>query len=404
MDLCRPVAVVAGFVALATVAAAAVLERPKPVAAEKFFGAAVTGTNYRVRPMTASDGIMRIVEVETRYGAFQFDGIDFTWMRLRELEAAAVLENVSQSEEFTRAFGRAALAPVKLGADLVVNPVDTIGRSLTGVANMFDRVGSSLATSRAGRDSLPDSLLGVSDARRQIAVQLGVDPYTDFPPLAQRLQQIAGAMAGGALPVKAGLALIPGGVGIAISSASSVATVKDTLRDKTAAQIIVETRGNLVALEVPEDVIARFVENRNYTPADLLIASRALLQLRAQNTAAYIERAALAASRDAAYFQRRRAELLAARSAELGGLAAFVVVAGHAVNVTRSGQAVAAFPLDDLAWTAIAERTFREANAAVRQSAPGAVPVFATTGAVTPVAAAEIKRLGWKVVRLKGVR
>jgi hypothetical protein len=30
--------------------------------------------------------------------------------------------------------------------------------------------------------------------------------------------------------------------------------------------------------------------------------------------------------------------------------------------------------------------------------------VFATTGQVTPVAAAEIKKLGWKIVQLKPVR
>ena len=79
-------------------------------------------------------------------------------------------------------------------------------------------------------------------------------------------------------------------------------------------------RGILKSLAVPDELSNRLVENRNYTPADLLIMSRALAQLKAQNTTAFIDRAAEANSYGVAYFHRRRAELLAARSAELGGL------------------------------------------------------------------------------------
>ena len=107
---------------------------------------------------------------------------------------------------------------------------------------MFDRAGAGLANTRADRDNLVESLLGVSDTQRELAVELGVDPYTDFPPLATRLKQMAGAMASGGLPVKAGLALIPGGAGIAVSSVSSVDNAKDSLRSKTPAQLIAETR------------------------------------------------------------------------------------------------------------------------------------------------------------------
>ena len=55
-------------------------------------------------------------------------------------------------------------------------------------------------------------------------------------------------MAGGQLTVKAGLAAVTGGIGIGISAASNVEAAKDTLRDKTAAQVIVEVRGILIRL------------------------------------------------------------------------------------------------------------------------------------------------------------
>jgi hypothetical protein len=100
----------------------------------------------------------------------------------------------------------------------------------------------------------------------------------------------------------------------------------------------------------------------------------------------------------------RRADLITARSVELGGLVAFVPVAGHVVNVARDGRAVAVFPLDDLAWTALPKRTFLAANAELRRRNPNAAAVFATTGQVTQLAASEIKKLGWQIVQLKPTR
>jgi hypothetical protein len=269
------------------------------------------------------------------------------------------------------------------------------------MTNMIDRVGAGLANNRADRDSVVDSLLGVSDTQRELAVELDVDPYTDFPPLAQRLKQMAAAMAGGGLPVKAGLSLVPGGVGIAVSSVATVSSAKDMLRDKSAAQVITEVRAILLKLDVPDETITRLVENRKFTPADLLIMALALKKLNAQNSEIFVERAATANTRNVAFYHRRRAQILAARSADLGGIVAFVSAGGQPINVTRNGNVVAAFTVDDIAWTEIQQRTFVGATSEIRRTHPGKTPTLATTGAVTPMAANEIGKLGWKIVQLK---
>jgi len=194
---------------LAGLAAAAVIEAPKPQTAQKYLGTKVSGSNYTVKPTVRSDGVMRIFEVDTSYGKFTFDGVEFTKLRLHELEAAAAIEKMSQSEAFGQAFGRAAFGPIKFGADLLTKPADTVERSLSGIGNMLDRVGAGLSNTRADRDNMMESLLGVSDTQRQLAVDLDVDPYSDFPPLAERLKQMAGAMAGGGLPSAPGLHSFP---------------------------------------------------------------------------------------------------------------------------------------------------------------------------------------------------
>jgi len=383
------------------VTAASALETPKPVGSEVFLGPTVIGPNYKVEPLAQSDGMMRLFVVKSSYGEFRFDGVEFTKMRLRELDAANALDRMSQSDEFAKAFGNAAIAPLKFGANLITDPGKTIQNSLSGVANMFDRINAGMNNSGADRDSIVDSLLGVSDTQREHAVELGVDPYTDFPPLADRLKQVASAMASGGLPVKAGIALIPGGVGIAVSSVAGADNVSGTLRDKTAAQVIQESRDMLRSLGVPDASVDTLVNNRNYTPADLLIMSKALTRLHAQNTAVFIDRISSAKTRDFAFYERRHAELMAARSAELGGIVSFETILGHPVTVVRNGTIVAVFPFDGLYWTKIAQQTFDAGTAELRRLHPGAHPVFVTTGPVSKMATAEITKLGWRLERTK---
>ena len=393
--------VAASIVSVTNASRTDALELPTPQPVEKYFGETATGPNYTVKPLVRSDGVMRIFDVDTPYGQYAFDGVEFTKLRIHELNAVAAIEKMSQSEEFGKAFGRAALGPIKFGADLITNPAGTVERSLSGIGNMFDRVGAGLSNNRADRDGFVDSLLGVSDTQRELAVDLDVDPYTDFPPLAQKLKEMAGVMAGGGLPVKAGLSFVPGGIGIAVSSVATVSDARDTLRSKTAAQVIAETRATLLSLGISDENVSLLVENRNYTPADLLIMARALEKLNAENTTVFVEHAAGAGSRNVAFYHRRRAQILAARSDELGGIISFVNFGGQPINLARNGNVVAAFTVDDIAWTDVQQHTFFAATSEIHRMSPGAVPVLATTGAVTPMAAAEIGQRGWKIIHMK---
>lgn len=200
-------------------------------------------------------------------------------------------------------------------------------------------------------------------------------------------------MASGGLPIKAGLSFVPGGIGIAVSSVATVSDARDTLRSKTAAQVIAETRATFLGLGIPDARISRLVENRNYTPADLLIMALALKKLKAENTTAFVDHVAGAGTRNVAFYHRRRAQILAARSNELGGIVSFVTFGGQPINIARNGNVVAAFTVDDISWTDVQQCTFIAATAEIQRMKPGTTPVLATTGAVTPMAAAEIGRV-----------
>src|SRR5262249_39248534 len=159
------------------------------------------------------------------------------------------------------------------------------------------------------------------------------------------------------------------------------------------AQIVQQVKAALTKLKVSGATAARLVDNRMYTPADLLIISSALTRLRAANTQLFVSRAAQAKERDVAFFQRTRAAMLAARSAELGGLTEFVSAAGFPLNRTRDGKIVALFPLDDVIWTDVFARALGAVTDALVQMGVQQSPTIAVAASVTPTAEDEIKKL-----------
>ncbi len=380
----------------------AALETPQNGNAATYLGSLAQGNNYQVETNVRSDGFMRIFIFNTSYGRYQVNGIALAKVFIQDLRALDALDKMSHSDVFAKSFMNAATAPLKFGANLVVNPFGTIAGTLSGVANTFDRVNANLADPRANRATAAESLLGVDDARRALAVALGTDPYTNFPPLATKLTEVANTMAAGGLTVKVALAAIPGGVTMVVSSVSTAQSLGDTLRDKTSAQIVQEVKSTLQQLNVPQHTIVRFVGNRAYSPADMLAIARALGRLRANNTQAFISRAADITTRELAYFQRSRAELLAARSSELGGITEFTSTAGFPLCRTRDGSIVAAFPTDELEWTEPVEKAANAIMSDLRRTGLLARnPILVTTGPITPMASKELQKLGWQMTQLR---
>ena len=377
---------------------AAAFEPPATTTAQAVLGDAATGPNYRVDPEVRSDGLMHLFVLHTAYGTFDIAGDDLMRLRLRELAALRKLNAMSESEVFAKSLARTAAAPLEFGADLIKDPGATLKKSVSGVANMFGRVGASISNSRDNRDNVVTSVLGVDSARRALAVQLDVDPYTDFPPLAAKLGEIASASAVGGLTMKGLLMIIPGGAGVAVSSASTADTIRGTLSEKTSTQVVEIVLAKLGRAGVQSSVAGQLVQNRAYTPADLLVMAEALGTLKAGKSSLFVARAAQAASREEAVFQRRRAQLLA-QNAKTLGIGSFVDVGGFPLNRLKDGRLLALFPFDEVSWTERVGQAFaRLAAAAAGETTP---PLMLLTGSATPLAQKEVAAKGWTIDRLR---
>lgn len=371
---------------------AATFEDPPVEDAATVLGALAKGPDYTVDRQVQGDGLMRFYVLQTGFGPLPVNGDGLLRQRISELQALQRLKAMSQSKVFLDSLGKATAAPLRFGADLLTDPAATTQKTFSGVANMFGRIGAGLSNNADSRDTTAGSVLGIDSARRALAVRLGVDPYTDFEPLAAKLGDVARAAALGGLTMKGLMVAIPGGAGMAVSSASTAETMRSTLTDKSAAQIVELVTGQLRKLNVRGADISSFVQNRFYSPADLLRIATALSSLNVRGTELFVSRAGEADGRDVAVFQRERAELLAKYARPLG-IGEFVAIGGFPLN-RLDDRLLAVFPLDNVVWTDDVAGIANRVTQFARQAGFGAISLY-VTGTISQRAATELAELNW---------
>ena len=243
-----------------------------------------------------------------------------------------------------------------------------------------------------------------SDQKRKLAVKMGVDPYTDFPPLDARLSRLAEAAAAGGLTVSAAMLAVPvGTVGIIVSNVSTASTIEgvridELARDQTAAQIFDLNRQRLRAMGAENELVEKLIDNRNYTPIDMAVLVAALDNMpNVEDRTIFLERAARIDTRSLAYFMRRHAEMVKNHQSRGAHFARFVSLGGYPFNVARDGRVVGVMPIDILSWTETVARVLRDcASDARRLSASGHVELR-ITGTATARAKKELQALGWRL-------
>jgi hypothetical protein len=405
----RPAAGVAMLVVMLAASPARTLaqtfERPPTFDVAKIKGLQPSGDNYTINNPVRSDGLLRLYTLTTPYGDFMPQGDQMLRMRVNELLALHELEKISSSESYGKALVDAGLSPFKYTGKLIINPAKTVGDTFSGIGTMFGRITSDVANAGKTPGDPLAGLLGVSDQRRKIATKVGVDPYTDFPPLDAKLSSLSQAAAAGGLTVSAAMLAVPVGfAGIVFSNLSTASTLEgvridELARDQTAAQIFDINREKLRAMGADIDLTEALLVNRSYTPIDMAVIVAALDSLvGVEDREVFLRRVVQVKQRPIAFFMRRHAEMLAVFQKRGAGFARFVSLGGYPFNVTRDGRIVGAMPIDALAWTQTTASVLRDsASDARRIRQPGRVELH-ISGTATALAKKELQAMGWKVV------
>jgi hypothetical protein len=321
--------------------------------------ALLNGTGYTIDPQVPIDGYMGQFVLRAPAGTFAADGVEMLGIRVGELATIAKLGKLSQTEVFANALGDSAVKTGTAIGQAVLNPVETISGLPAGVGRFFQSASTSLAraTESSGKnaassDGMTDATLdalGVNEAKRKIAKQVGADPYTTNPVLAKQLDDLATAAFAGGVSLDVALAVSTAGIATAISA---TATVSNLVWDKSPADIRTINEGKLGAMGVPPDVVHAFVTNRWFTPT-LSVPFVANLEKMpsANGRGALVALAGNVQSESEARFMVNAVDMARSLNPERGPVTDIRLAGRIMVVRTRDGGTVIPAPVDYVAWT-----------------------------------------------------
>ena len=362
------------------------------------------GPRFTVDERVPVNGMLARFTVRSDFGALEAAGIHMLHVRVREMGALEQIEGMSKTKEFAEASARAIARPVTSAAHMVLNPVQTVQGLPGGVTRLFSRVelGSETVAAAAKSNDSTDAktaavtkrvggitadALGYEKERRDLAKQLGVDPYTTNPVLSKKLTDMAWVAFSGRLTVQVATSVLA-----PYSMAMSAVTITNsTVYDTPGGDLVNSARVVFAATGAEEGQVQALVLNPHYSLSVLTALAQALQRLQGvEGLASVIRLAAAVNTEDESRFVAGAMNMLARHHESVERLAR-VESPGPFVGRTVSGILVAPAPVDSVAWTAQVARFVQRAEVA----APKRIAWI--SGQMTPRARKELAAKGWTV-------
>ena len=392
--------VLAGWPAQAVAQDVATVTPPIEIEAASFVPQALMqGKNHQVAPQASNDGFVNHYKLETEWG--EVDAVSDYQLRARIQEANALkaLDEMSRAGVFGDALVNGALAPVNMVVDLVTAPVDTVSGAVEGVGKWFGNIAKSVGSEDPHQEGALSSAAGWAGTKRAFAVELGVDPYTDWEPLQQGLASVGrAAFAGG---ITASAAVGAATEGTAIATPVTVLKISDTGRkmliDNPPERLADLHRTDLAALGVPDDVIEPFLQNYNYSPMEKLQLVEALKRMDgAGGLDIYVAHATSAPDKMVARYMQQRAEMMANFHGQVAPLS-IVRTSETPLQRTGDGRIVGLFPLDYVSWTPDLATIMNAMTPEIDQLDGVSSKEMWIEGQVSPDARQAMESMGWTV-------
>jgi hypothetical protein len=373
------------------------------------------GPHFQVDERVPTDGLLARFTIKSDFGPFEAQGPGMLAERVAEIRAIDILSRVEKTDVFKKALGETAKRTGKSLATAVAHPVETIEKLPEGVGRFFERVSRGVKTGaqkasdymseksgqpggssasdvatvagQAGSD-VGESVIGYDDARRRVAKEVKVDPYTTNAVLSKKLDDVAWAAWSGEFGLGAAVSLVPGGSAVMFTKN----WVSDLVWDVGPGDLRVRMDKNLQGMGVSQDVIDQFLRQRHYILTIQLFLTEALATLPpGAGRAAVIPWALTAESENQARFMAGSVGILADYNRNAAPIAR-LRIAGPLVGDTQNGGLVVAAPVDYIPWTErVAAFTSRpEVTAAPERH-------LWLTGRLSPRAREELTARGWSI-------
>lgn len=363
------------------------------------------GPHHSVRePVPTYSGANRYI-IDSDFGVFEAEGNALLQQRVKEIGAIAKLREISRTDEFKNAVVAAAKSPVGLAKDLAKDPVGTVSGVPKGVWKFLNRAGQGVKEAAEGRkhspyeDNAAKNLIGVSKAKRELAAQMGVDPYSSNETFQRELNGIAWTSVAGSTTVKALTMGVAKGAETAVRSVSLAKQTNDALRDSAPADLRRDNLAKLIKMGVPKATGEILLANPAFSPWHQTYLVTALGELAGvKGRADFVRFAAQNAEdeHDAIFFEQT-AQLMS--TLHRGGvkLDSIAIVGGLPVCTAADGTTVIALEWDYAAWTPMAGRFADRLKEFRAEGDKAQGCLLALTGEVSPRLRRELETRGVKV-------
>jgi hypothetical protein len=353
----------------------------------------LAGPDFTVDDTVPTDGFYGIFTVRGAYGSVQARGVAMLRIRVAETQALARLEETSRREAIVGGAKDSAEQTLHEAGQTIRDPVGAVEKVPESVGGLFARLGGRVEKrveklTGSGDSSAPaEQREGIAKARRALAQQLGVDPYTDNPLLSAKLDQVARWKREGGLAVGIATGAASIWAGIATKTAKLVWT-------QPPEEVRAANERRLASL-VPgasAEEIRIFLDNRAFTPTTQTLLVDQLESFPApRGRESLVRLAGQMANHDQARFLVAATGLLAAYHQRVAPLSSVESRGRLAVGLTSPGLLLLAVPVDCLAWTdRLVEFGSRSDLHASRRE-------ILITGDATPRTRQELPSRGWTV-------
>ncbi len=360
----------------------------------------LSGPNHRVQERVTNDGIVNIYKVDSQFGTFNAVSTAMLRVRIQEINAMAVMEQLKGTKEFGDALKESALNTMVAAKNMVFQPVKTLGEAASGVGLLFRRAGDSMfgAKRSDAEDSRFKNLIGFTNYKREYAYNLGVDVYSRNEALQDRLNDIAWTGFAGGLTVSVAMAAVPGGAGIAMTAISTTRLTTAIFKTTPPQDLRRMNAEKLKAMDVDPHTIDTFISDSTFTPREQTLLVAALDEITGvADRERFVQLAALTHNDDVAFFRQRQAEMYAGYHRAVGRFERFLSVGPVAAARTANGALVFNIPVDYVVWSETVGRLVTTADNLANQLPGIKEKQLWVTGTLSPRARAEMQRLNWKI-------
>jgi hypothetical protein len=318
--------------------------------------------NYQIKDPVLTDGYSYEFTIDSTFGTFTALSQTELQIRLHEIDAIAQLKEITGSEAFAQAAGKAAMHSFEATANVVKNPVETAKGIPGGVKRKFENIGR--LVKRGSKDDEPEKeeaekqetekdssaasditkqVLGVTSAQRRWAEKVEVDPYSSNVVLQQELQRLAKYDATGKLGTNI--------VRPKVQPFQATRRVNDLVWGTDPQALMKMNEQRMKSIGADEELSNRFLNHKVLTPTDHTYILSSLDQLKQAEGRVELIRSALSSeSEDDAFFYRDTASILERMQSKGTSITSFLP--NPKIAVVRSGKRfIAVLPADKLYWT-----------------------------------------------------